>query len=503
MSRHHSLVSHPILSFADSLSLEDKILGGDEGREWTAIRKAGIGIASAIIADIGELGTFPSPARILLLAGKGNNAADGLIATRGIAERFPGAVIEVHFIFGERANRPFAEKAFGELSLNLGDRVIQIKASEIKGRYDLMIDGVFGLRFRSPIEPEILQVFDIVNKAQIRFRAAVDVPSGLSEHGAIRADFTYATGIPKEPIFQCPNAGRLRYVPIGLLSDSTPGSHRVLLPGSLLGLASLRPAGSDKRSQGHVILIGGSHGYPGAILMAALAAVRSGAGLVTVFAPEELVPAYAARLPEAMWVGWPVSPDGGLSLEGQHLLESRIEKATALLMGPGMGRAVETQALVTDIVNQAKIPLVLDADALMPEIVRTGKAPRILTPHAGEFARIRGGLTIEALCRAAHATVVLKGPVTEICDGKVHYHSIAGGPVLARGGSGDVLAGLTAGLLAQDPGNLAGAACRAVLWHGLAADSLARKSGQVAVHTTELLDHLSAVLRSPEILDET
>jgi len=211
--------------------------------------------------------------------------------------------------------------------------------------------------------------------------------------------------------------------------------------------------------------------------------------LVTAFVPESLAPAFAARAPEAMWVGWPETPEGGLALEGAHLLREKLSRATALLIGPGLGREAETLALARDIVQQSSVPLVIDADALQPEIVSAGKVFRILTPHAGEYDRVEHMLTPEMV-------TIQKGPVTRVCVRAATYHSFFGGPVLARGGSGDLLAGLTAGLLAQSPADVAGAAMRGLVWHGLAADALARDHGQVAVTTTQLLDFLPAVLRT-------
>ena len=249
--------------------------------------------------------------------------------------------------------------------------------------------------------------------------------------------------------------------------------------------------------------------------MSVLAALRSGAGLVTAFVPESLVSACAARAPEAMWVGWPETPAGNLALEGRHLLSDRWEGASALAMGPGLGREAETLALVEDLAKSARVPILLDADALQVGTVRAGHAPRVLTPHAGEFARIAGGVGLREFAAQANATVVLKGPTTKISSGPgAHaavngggkggaktpltvWHSFFGGPVLARGGSGDLLAGLIGGLLAQTPGDPLLAAARGVVWHGLAADLLARTHGETAIQTTQLLDFLPAALRQP------
>ncbi len=242
--------------------------------------------------------------------------------------------------------------------------------------------------------------------------------------------------------------------------------------------------------------------------MSVLAAVRTGVGLVTAFAPESLVAAYAARVPEAIWVGWPETPGGGLALEGMPLLRERLERANALIIGPGISRDAETAALVKDIVRTISVPMLLDADALQTEIIEGAKPPLVLTPHAGEFARIAGKSALKEYTKRGNRTVLLKGPVTRIASSTVSeraaesrsetgpiYHSFFGGPVLARGGSGDLLAGMIGGLLAQTPKEPELAAARGAVWHGLAAECLARAHGQVAVNTTQLLEFLPVVLR--------
>jgi NAD(P)H-hydrate epimerase len=332
----------------------------------------------------------------------------------------------------------------------------------------------------------------------IRFRASVDLPSGLAEAGAFRADFTYATGSVKEDLIGCANAGRPRYIDLGFFDggDAIGAAGDRILLGSVLGpLSGLRPASSDKRSQGHLALVGGSGHFPGAILMSTLAALQSGVGLVTAFVPERLAGIYAARAPEAMWVGLPESASGGLAARGLSRVVKGAARATAIAIGPGMGREAGTLALIRGVVRTSRVPLVIDADALQAGIVGLGKAPRILTPHAGELERISRGRGLRQLARALPAVISAKGPVTRICDGGPTYHAFCGGPVLSRGGSGDLLAGLTGGLLAQTPGQPLAAACRAVAWHGKAADLLARARGQTAVQIPEWLDFLSPALR--------
>ncbi len=483
--------SDPILSCAEARAFEAARFGGDEALEWPAMQRAGRALAAAVLRDFLEIGGFPpAEGRVLVLAGKGHNAGDALLAAGELLKDFPGATVDVLFVFGERALRPLAARAWRELVQRGGERV-RVVAEPTDGRlYSLCLDGIFGFQFRPPVEPRVAAVIKRINAASIRFRAAVDLPSAE----LFRADFTYATGIVKTPVLASANAGRVRYLNLGFFEPTSVAPDalaRVLTPALLAPLAALRASQSDKRTYGHVGLVGGSRDFPGAILMAALAALRSGAGLVTAFVPESLAAAFAARAPEVMWVGWPETPAGGLALEGNHLLQVRRARLDALVIGPGLGREAETLALVRDIVATSSVPVVLDADALQADIVGAGLAARVLTPHAGEWVRVAGSVPDRAV-------VVLKGPVTRIQGGGTGgpvYFSLAGGPVLARGGSGDLLAGLIGGLLAQTPAAPMLAAARGTLWHGLAADALARAHGQTSVMTTQVLDYLGPVLR--------
>ena len=245
-----------------------------------------------------------------------------------------------------------------------------------------------------------------------------------------------------------------------------------------------------------MFLVGGSRPI-GAILMSVLAALRSGVGLLTAAVPESLAPAFAARAPEAMWIGLPETPGGGLALEGRRLLASRLgllRERPGDRPGP-RARPGNARPRRGGRGGALPIPLVIDADALQP---RRGcrQGSRILTPHHGEWERIN-----PARRRARHsqawreAVVVHKGPLTAVAGGSARYLSPFGGPVLARGGSGDILTGLTGGLLAQTPGDPLLAACRGAVWHGRAADALARAHGQTSVQVTQLLEYLPQALR--------
>lgn len=485
--------AHPILSCEEAREFEAAFFGGDEAREWDAMQAAGRAVAAGILADFCEIGPWPATARVLVLAGKGHNAGDALIAAAELRRLRPGVEVDAVFAFGERALRPLARRAWAGLETSARARAAD---GEWAASYDLCVDGVFGFQFRPPLSEPAAALLRRVNAHRIRLRAAVDLPSGLDAPDAFRADFTYATGIAKSPLLALPQAGRLRLVDLGFPPGNLPPTtDAVLGVGVLDGLRGLRPSRSDKRNFGHPLIVAGSRHYPGAALMATLAALRSGAGLVTAAVPETLVPAFAAQAPEAIWLGLPETPEGGLALEGLHLVREAFARATSVVLGPGVGRERETLTFAEEIVRESPLPLVIDADALQPQIVAAGRAPRILTPHAGEYERIANAIP-------AGAVLVRKGPITLVetttASGAApgtRYHSFFGGPALARGGSGDLLAGMAGTQLAQTPGESLGAAARAVVWHGLAADLLARAKGPVATRSTELLDFLSPALR--------
>ena len=490
------ILSCPVLTCAEAKAWEAGLLK-NEAAEWAAMQRAGAALAEAIEQDFREIGGLPVKVRILALAGKGHNGGDALLAAKSILEKYPRATADVLLVFGAQALRPLAKRSLDELRRVGGPRLREKALAGLKSElasYDLCLDGVFGFQFRPPMDDSTAETLAWVNThPRIRLRAAVDLPSGIGEHNAgtvFRADFTYATGVVKLPAAY---VGRLRYLDLGFFEVErvVPNAlERVLLSSILTPLAALRPSQSDKRTYGHLFVIGGSLSYPGAVVLAVRAALHSGVGLVTAFVPEKLVPEYAARHPEAMWVGCPVTDAGGLAQGMMALASERLARASAMLIGPGLGADPETLAVVRAIVRNTNIPLALDADALRPEvIVAVGSKPFIATPHAGEYQRIA-----PALAGATHGVIVQKGPLTRVIAGKTTYYSPFGGPVLARGGSGDILAGLSGGLLAQKPDDIVLAACRGVVWHGRAADLLARTHGQVSVETSQLLEQLGPAL---------
>jgi ADP-dependent NAD(P)H-hydrate dehydratase / NAD(P)H-hydrate epimerase len=508
------LPSHPILDCIAAGAFEAELLKSDDEREWKAMQRAGAAIAAGLQRDLTIAGAHLRGGRLLVVAGKGHNGGDAMLAAARLAAQYTDLQVDLVLVFGERSLRPLAARAFRELARHAPDRVTRRRPDGLASRYTIVIDGVFGFQFRPPLKEPARSWLVRVNAVNAVLRAAVDLPSGNDDVDAFHADMTYATGIVKSPLLELPNAGRVRYLDLGFFRGDEPGEDRALTSATLDSLRRLRPARSDKRSYGHLLVLGGSRSYPGAIMMAVQAALRSGVGLLTAFVPESLAPAYAAAWPEAMWTGCPETAEGGLGLDSGALVRARLERASALLIGPGLGRDPETLALVKDLMRQTNLPVVIDADALQPDIVWSGSGPRVLTPHAGEYERISNGVPLREFRPTRGCVTVLKGPITRVSDGTgAVYHDFGGGPVLARGGSGDLLAGMIGSLVAQGAAALhrsegggamdaldeavTAAAVRGVVWHSRAADLLAETRGEVAVRTTDLLEFLGPALRQP------
>ena len=519
---------NPVLSCKQAKYFEASILG-DQGSEWSAMNRAGQGIARHLVDDYSELRSVPEYLRILALIGKGNNAGDALITCAQLLADYPRARVDLILASPTEALSPLAARALNELegrvhryqitseddSSDLTDLLEEISDGL---HFHICLDGLLGMSFTPPLRSPILSLIKAVNAFdKIDLRAAIDLPSGRGDtcdEVTFWADFSYATGIAKEPLFTgVADCGRVRYVDLGffdLPEAKNLDTHASILLDSILDpIRHLRPAGVDKRKFGHLFILGGSAYMPGALLMSVQAAVCSGVGLVTAFAPASVTSALAAQVPEAMWVPWPETANGTLDPRAMPLLLDRISSASALLVGPGMGRDRYTELVSQEIVNKVECPILLDADALRSRVIEVVQkryshyGDVILTPHMGEFLRVAKITKLDDLnnillnfCAFNKVITVLKGPVTRICDGETVLYNTQGGPVLSRGGSGDILAGLIGAMIAQNNTSVPTAVARGLMLHGLAAQELAREKGQVAVHTTQLLDYLPKVLRA-------
>jgi NAD(P)H-hydrate epimerase len=261
---------------------------------------------------------------------------------------------------------------------------------------------------------------------------------------------------------------------------------------------------SHKGDYGKLLLLCGSRGFTGAAYLAAMGALRCGAGLVFLGVPESIYAIEAAKLNEPVVFPLP-DRDGMLSKEAIAPILGRLPQMDAVLIGCGLGQSEDTLAVVSAVLQNAQCPVVLDADGINllaghTDLLRGRRYPTILTPHAGEFARIGGCLGQDPMTAARKLAlelgciVLLKGHRSCITDGKMDYRNPTGNPGMAVGGSGDVLAGMITALLGQGVPPLEAAACGAWL-HGKAGDLCARELGQMAMLPTDMLQALPRLLK--------
>jgi len=489
----------PVLSCAEAAAAEAAFLAGDAKLSWQLMNIAARGVGEAALSLLGR-----KPERILVLAGKGNNGADAFLAALHCAR----AGTEIVAVFAEggparaQAQRAWSVRKKGvRIGIVAAANLRQLAAHE----FDLIFDGILGQGFRAPLSAE-LRAFLRTSDALRGLRIAVDLPSGLGDDPtgpAFRADLTVSIGCLKRPLLSpkaAPFIGRLRVLDIGLPLGET---EEACVTGTALApLTRPRRARSDKRHQGRLLIVGGSERMPGAVIMNTAAALSSGAALVTTCLPESIRAKAAVAYPEAMWRGLSTGKDGTLAANNLKELRPLLADKDAILLGSGMGE--KASGLIRAVASAVTGALVLDADALRPTVIAATKkvSALVLLPHAGEFKRLSGRpASIEAArayARRTKSIVVLKGPLTCVTDGLRVLHVPFGGPVLARGGSGDLLAGIVASVLARRH-ELALSAFDAVVlattWHARAADWLRENHGEEAVRTTELLAGLSPVLR--------
>lgn len=271
----------------------------------------------------------------------------------------------------------------------------------------------------------------------------------------------------------------------------------------VLSILPDRAADAHKGDFGKILLLCGSKGYTGAAYLAAMGALRSGAGLVFLGVPESIYAIEAIKLNEAIVFSLP-EEDGKLSADAVPAILERLPKMDAVLIGPGLGQSNGVLQVVKAILEQADCPVVLDADginliAAHKDIVRGRTNPTILTPHAGEFGRLGGNpeertVAAEAMAKDLGCILLLKGHHTVITDGGTTYINTTGNPGMAVGGSGDMLAGIITALQGQGIAPLEAAACGAWL-HGAAGDICAAEIGQYGMLPTDMLNVLPRLLK--------
>jgi len=445
---------------------------------------AGTALAEAV-AELGPEG----PVRIV--CGKGNNGGDGLVAARHLA----GMGFNVEVV---------------ELWVNGAPDDLD---AWLEGT-GAVVDAIFGTGFSGvPREPAAAAI-EAINGCgapvvACDIASGVDASTGEVGGPVVEADLTISFQAAKIGHRVAPGkwrTGELRVVPIGIPPGAPGDPAAGSIDSAVLALAPQRGSRSTKFSSGQVVIAGGSRGLTGAVQMSSLAAIRAGAGYATVAVPADLEPIFEAAQPEVMSVGCP-GGDGCLAPGSLKAVLRSFERAAAGALGPGMGRDPGSIELARDAAAAITAPLVIDADGLNAFAGELGRiaergAPTILTPHAGELGRLleRSSEEIAAhrlasareAARLAGAIVVLKGDDTIVTDGERIAVNALSAPALATAGTGDVLSGITAALLARGLDPFA-AACAAVLAHARAGrDAAARIGAAESVIATDVIDSIPA-----------
>ena len=503
------------------------------------MERAGRGIARVLL----ERHRAACKRGVLIVAGRGNNGGDGFVVARLLAKQ--GMRCSV-VLLGERTALSGDARSNADRWAKARGRIVELGVLDADARTalagalasaGLVLDGIFGTGLARPVEGLAAEVIAQINAAAAGDRhalaedererrrkgrraregkdapptvVAIDVPSGLDADSglplglAVRAHATITLGAYK-PGLVLPAArehvGELSLVEIGLAEEAlaaiaptgTRGDARTLAP-----LVPRRGPAAHKGTGGHLLVVAGAVGKSGAAILCGRAALRGGAGLVTVACTAEILPIVAASLPELM-----TDPVGARFSESAW--RERLAGKAALAIGPGLGTSPEAVRLVRWLVARVEVPAVVDADGLNAlagdlAVLRRARAPLVLTPHPGEMSRLTGLATGEvqarrieharALAAETGAVVVLKGSGTIVAapDGRWSINA-SGGPLLGVGGTGDVLSGLVGSLLAQGLPPYDAARLGAFL-HGRAGDRLALQLGDAGLLASQLADEL-------------
>ena len=489
--------------------------------------------ATAVAAFARE--QFPEAKRVTVLCGRGNNGGDGMMTARMLATA--GLKVTTVLLGSPEGMAGDATAAWRELATPAHGMIHVVKEPGELAQYnkaldtDLIIDAVVGTGFAPPLKGMALAALEWTKNCKAPV-LAVDLPSGwpadsfagTQDSAVFPADAVVTFTAPK-PAHVFGQLTRRWDQPIVVAPIGSPDAAMV----SELGLRwagsahalveAPRAVDSNKGRFGHVLVVGGSLGKSGAPAMTALTAMRAGAGLVTAAVPAAVLAQVSTIAPELMTWPLPGGASGQIAAKGAtaKFFETLTQGKTVLAIGPGMGQSAAAAKFVAALLGATKMPAVIDADALnilaanpplLGKLARMGKAGRtiVLTPHPGEMARLAATSVAEiqanrieaarAFARKHSVTLVLKGWRTLIAHpgGSVAVNS-TGNPAMAKGGSGDMLTGLTAGLLAQYADDSARSVEAAVYLHGLAADLAVRRVDERTLLPTDTLREFSQAFR--------
>jgi ADP-dependent NAD(P)H-hydrate dehydratase / NAD(P)H-hydrate epimerase len=473
--------------------------------------------------------------RVTVICGRGNNGGDGFVAARVLAQL--GRAVRVVLL--GRMDEVKGEAAVAlrrlraEASAVQVDEVVDLASltacSPALGDAELLIDAVVGTGFKPPLRGLAVSVREMLEGLDVPV-VAVDLPSGWDANsmeqtadGSFRADAVVTFTAPKiAHVFghltrnekTGATFGPVVVAGIGSPESAVVSSSGLTWAGSSKVLAEKpRDVNSNKGKFGHVLVVGGSYGKAGAPAMASLACLRSGAGLVTAAVPKSIVNTVARVAPELMIAPLAEGAEGEVSLRNldSSMLDALVKGITVVAIGPGLSTEGDVSPFARQMVEKTAVPMVIDADALNAfagetRLLNGEGRVMVLTPHPGEMARL-AGLTVKEVeadrvglarrfATEHKVTLVLKGWRTLVAhpDGSIAVNT-SGNPAMAKGGSGDILTGIVAAMLAQFPNDVARAAETAVYLHGLAGDFAARAMDEHTVLATDTVTHLSDAFR--------
>src|SRR5579872_2850762 len=479
--------------------------------------------AGAAVADF-VLKQYPDAKRITVICGKGNNGGDGFVTARHLYEQ--GRRVQLLLLAKPEDLPGDAAAMFKKLpkpaiSATSAD---ELQSERVRSLFDadLYIDAVLGTGFRPPVTGLYAGAIEALNETSAPV-IAVDIPSGADADATspqtgtiVRASAIVTFTAPRPAhIFSLLTSGPTIVAPIGSPDEAIVSNLHlnVITPPDLSRLVGPRPAESNKGNYGHVLVIGGSLGKAGAAAMAGISALRSGAGLATVATAKSALPTVASFHPELMTEPLPETNAGTISAAALAQIEELSKGKTVLAIGPGISRNPETSELVRALVAKTRTAVVLDADGLnafenrADELNGAGKT-LVITPHPGEMARLarmsipdvqkdRLGVA-RKFAREHELIVVLKGHRTLVVhpDGEAWVNT-TGNPGMSTGGTGDILTGMVAGMIAQHADNkdVFLATCAAVHLHGLAGDVMRETLGEHSLIATDLLTGLPEAFR--------
>jgi len=482
------------------------------------MENAGKEVASAVSRMLGSC----DGKVVVVLAGKGNNGGDGFVATRALREK---GIQVVTYLLGEKSEvRGAARENLNRLQeppreIRSEDDLKKFKDEILKA--DLLIDALLGTGVKGDIKGLTAAAITLLNGAQKPI-ISVDIPSGLDADTGkplgvcVKARQTVTFGLPKLGLFLYPGrefSGEVTIVDIGIPAELLTDKElkvNLLTDSEISLLFPCRRGDSHKGDYGHVFILAGSPGLSGAAALSSIAAMRAGAGLVTLGIPESLAPIMEVKLTEVMTLSLPETTEGSLSLEAKERILRMVEKVDTIALGPGLSTNSETGELLRELLVAIEKPVVLDADGLNLlngdlSLLKNARCPLVITPHPGEAGRLIGKGsgevqsdrigTAREIASQSRTVVVLKGAATVIANpqGDVWINS-TGNPGMASGGVGDVLTGMIASFIGQGLSGI-DAARAAVYIHGKAGDIAAEKVGMPSLIATDIIDNLPIAMQ--------